>query len=46
MGFVISKIFGGLFSSEEVRLLILGLKNAGKTILLCNHFFLYTNHIT
>ena len=35
MGFVFSKIFGSLFSKNEVRLLILGLDNAGKTTILC-----------
>jgi GTPase SAR1 family protein len=37
MGFIFSKIFGSLFSSNEVRLLILGLDNAGKTTILCKY---------
>ena len=34
MGFIFSKIFASLFGSQEYRLLILGLDNAGKTTLL------------
>ena len=34
MGFIFSKIFSSLFSYQEVRLLILGLDNAGKTTML------------
>eukprot|EP01006_Ploeotia_vitrea_P000495 TRINITY_DN103152_c0_g1_i1.p1 TRINITY_DN103152_c0_g1~~TRINITY_DN103152_c0_g1_i1.p1 ORF type:complete len:183 (+),score=89.39 TRINITY_DN103152_c0_g1_i1:152-700(+) len=34
MGFMFSKIFAGLFGKKEVRVLILGLDNAGKTTIL------------
>ena len=34
MGFVFSKVFSSLFGSEQIRLIIIGLDNAGKTTIL------------
>ena len=35
MGFVFSKLFKGLVGSEQMRIIIIGLDNAGKTTILC-----------
>lgn len=38
MGFVFSKIFSGLVGNDQMRIIIIGLDNAGKTTILCKHF--------
>lgn len=35
MGFIFSKLFKGLLGSEQMRIIIIGLDNAGKTTILC-----------
>lgn len=35
MGFLFSKLFNGLVGSEQMRIIIIGLDNAGKTTILC-----------
>ena len=36
MGFIFSKLFKGLLGNEQMRIIIIGLDNAGKTTILCN----------
>lgn len=38
MGFVFSKLFKGLIGNEQMRIIIIGLDNAGKTTILCKSF--------
>jgi GTPase SAR1 family protein len=38
MGFVFSKLFKGLLGNEQMRIIIIGLDNAGKTTILCKLF--------
>jgi len=35
MGFVFSKIFSGIVGNDQMRIIIIGLDNAGKTTILC-----------
>ena len=35
MGFIFSKLFKGLLGNEQMRIIIIGLDNAGKTTILC-----------
>ena len=39
MGFVFSKLFSGLLGNEQMRIIIIGLDNAGKTTILCMIYF-------
>ena len=36
MGFIFSKLFKGLLGEQQMRIIIIGLDNAGKTTILCN----------
>jgi GTPase SAR1 family protein len=35
MGFIFSKLFKGLLGDQQMRIIIIGLDNAGKTTILC-----------
>lgn len=43
MGFIFSKMFSSLIGTKEMRILILGLDNAGKTTILCNNILFNFN---
>jgi hypothetical protein len=40
MGFVFSKLFKGLLGEQQMRIIIIGLDNAGKTTILCKSVML------
>ena len=42
MGFVFSKLFKGLLGEQQMRIIIIGLDNAGKTTILCKSDLLAT----
>jgi hypothetical protein len=46
MGMLFSSLWGRLFSSKEMRILILGLDGAGKTTILCASSFSGSMHST
>lgn len=35
MGFIFSKLFKGILGDQQMRIIIIGLDNAGKTTILC-----------
>jgi GTPase SAR1 family protein len=37
MGFIFSKLFKGLLGDQQMRIIIIGLDNAGKTTILCKY---------
>jgi len=41
MGFIFSKLFKGLLGNEQMRIIIIGLDNAGKTTILCIYTLSY-----
>ena len=44
MGFVFSKLFKGLLGEQQMRIIIIGLDNAGKTTILCKSDMRATNN--
>lgn len=43
MGSLVSKLFSTIFGEENMRILILGLDNAGKTTILCKIYIKFLN---